>query len=66
MLYFCLDPDRLETVLSNVIKEASERTSLYTKDKIQEFWKKGVNQAKLLAFRNMVRNKKKCGVLDSL
>ena len=51
---FFSDPGRLETALVNVIFEAHTRTSLFTKEKIQEAWKRGINQQKLFAFKNMV------------
>ena len=52
---FFSDPGRLETALVNVIFEAHTITSLFTKEKIQEAWKRGINQQKLFAFKNMVR-----------
>lgn len=48
------DPERIGVLLMNSIFEAHTRTSLISKEKIQELWKQGVDQNKLFQFKNMV------------
>ncbi len=49
------DPDRIGLLLSNSILEAHTRTSLLTREQIQEHWKAGVDQARLFAFKGMAQ-----------
>lgn len=48
------DPERIGVLLTNSIFEAHTRTSLLSKEQIQEHWKTGIDQTKLYAFKNMV------------
>ena len=41
-------------MLTSSIFEAHTRTSLMTKEQIQEQWKVGVDQAKVFSFKNLV------------
>nr|AID52829.1 hormone receptor 3 [Tigriopus japonicus] len=49
------DPDRISVLLSNSIFEAHTRTSLFSKDVIQERWKVGVDQSKVFAFKSLTQ-----------
>ena len=51
---FFPDPDRVGVLLTSSIFEAHTRTSLMTKEQIQEQWKVGVDQAKVFSFKNLV------------
>jgi len=48
------DPERIGLLLSTSIFEAHARTSLLSKEQIQDHWKTGVDAAQLFAFKNMV------------
>ncbi len=49
------DSDRFGALLSTSIFEAHTRTSLLTREQIQEQWKSGVDQAKLFSFKSMTQ-----------